>query len=135
MKLYSIREFAEKLGVSVSTLRAWDREGKLVPLRTPTNKRRYTEDMFYQALGIGKRKEKKKEDLFAQFGCEILVVNKAEDMSPAQELVEDLISIVQHFAAKLYGSRTYRTRKLTNAVREELAGATDDPTKEPAAES
>nr|WP_245543353.1 helix-turn-helix domain-containing protein [Kyrpidia tusciae] len=53
MKLYSIREFAEKLGVSVSTLRAWDREGKLVPLRTPTNKRRYTEDMFYQALGSG----------------------------------------------------------------------------------
>ncbi|CAB3392198.1 MerR family DNA-binding transcriptional regulator [Kyrpidia spormannii] len=53
MKLYSIREFAKKLGVSVSTLRAWDREGKLVPLRTPTNKRRYTEDMFYQALGSG----------------------------------------------------------------------------------
>nr|WP_245543292.1 helix-turn-helix domain-containing protein [Kyrpidia tusciae] len=53
MKLYSIREFAEKLGVSVSTLRAWDREGRLVPLRTPTNKRRYTENMFYQALGSG----------------------------------------------------------------------------------
>ncbi|CAB3392200.1 protein of unknown function [Kyrpidia spormannii] len=51
------------------------------------------------------------EDLFAQFGCEILVVNKAEGMSPAQELAEDLISIVQHFAAKLYGARTYRARK------------------------
>ncbi|MDN5347324.1 MAG: hypothetical protein PWP65_888, partial [Clostridia bacterium] len=25
MKLYNIREFAEKLGVSISTLRAWDR--------------------------------------------------------------------------------------------------------------
>nr|WP_245543286.1 recombinase family protein [Kyrpidia tusciae] len=75
------------------------------------------------------------EDLFARFGCEILVVNKAEDMSPAQELAEDLISIVQHFAVKLYGSRTYRARKLTKAVREELSGATDDPTKEPAAES
>ncbi|WP_287195901.1 MerR family DNA-binding transcriptional regulator [Syntrophothermus sp.] len=27
MKLYTISEFAEKLGVSVSTLRAWDKEG------------------------------------------------------------------------------------------------------------
>jgi len=27
MKLYTVSEFAEKLGVSVSTLRAWDKEG------------------------------------------------------------------------------------------------------------
>jgi excisionase family DNA binding protein len=52
MKLYTISEFAEKLGVSVTTLRTWDKEGKLVALRTPTNKRRYTEEMLYRALGI-----------------------------------------------------------------------------------
>jgi predicted site-specific integrase-resolvase len=63
-----------------------------------------------------------------------VVVNKAEDMSPAQELTEDLISIVQHFAAKLYGQRTYKARKLTKTVREALAGAADGKTKEPAAE-
>jgi Predicted site-specific integrase-resolvase len=73
------------------------------------------------------------EDLFAKFGCEILVVNKAEDMSPAQELTEDLISIVQHFAAKLY-RRTYKARKLTKTVREALSDAADGKTKEPAAE-
>ncbi|GAW29371.1 IS607 family transposase [Carboxydocella sp. ULO1] len=184
MKLYTVSEFAEKLGVSVSTLRAWDKEGKLVALSTPTNKRRYTEEMLYRALGIKNRQEPKKivlyarvssfgqkpdlenqlnylkefaagkglavdeilsdvgsalnykrknflklcgmvtrgevktviiahkdrlvrfgfdffEELFAKFGCEILVANKSEDMSPAQELAEDLISIVQHFAARL----------------------------------
>ncbi|MGI9862328.1 IS607 family transposase [Moorella naiadis] len=217
MKLYTVSEFAEKLGVSVSTLRAWDKEGKLVALRTPTNKRRYTEEMFYRALGIKNRQEPQKivlyarvsssgqkpdlenqlhylkefaagrglavdeifadigsalnykrknflklcgmvtrgevktvivahkdrlvrfgfdffEDLFAKFGCEILVANKAEDMSPAQELTEDLISIVQHFAARLYGQRTYKARKLTKTVREALAGATDDQAEKPAAE-
>lgn len=217
MKLYTISEFAEKLGVSVSTLRAWDKEGKLIALRTPTNKRRYTEEMLYRALGIKNRQEPKKivlyarvsssgqkpdlenqlnylkdfaagkglsideiltdigsalnykrknflklcnmvtrgevktviiahkdrlvrfgfdffEDLFAKFSCEILVVNKAEDMSPAQELTEDLISIVQHFAARLYGQRTYKARKLTRTVREALANATDGEAKKPAAE-
>jgi len=217
VKLYTIREFAEKLGVSVSTLRAWDREGKLVALRTPTGKRRYTEEMLYRALGLKNREEPKKvvlyarvssagqkpdlenqlnylkefaagkgmpvdeiltdvgsalnyrrrnflklcgmvtrgevktvimaykdrlvrfgfeffEELFARFGCEILVVNRAEDMCPVQELTEDLISIVQHFAAKLYGQRTYRARKLVKKVREALAGATDGETKEPVAQ-
>ncbi|AEG16915.1 regulatory protein MerR [Desulfofundulus kuznetsovii DSM 6115] len=66
MKLYTISEFAEKLGVSVSTLRAWDKEGKLVALRTPTNKRRYTEEMLYRALGIKNRQEPKKIVLYAR---------------------------------------------------------------------
>lgn len=60
MKLYTVSEFAEKHGVSVSTLRSWDKEGKLVALRTPTNKRRYTEEMFYRALGIKNRQEPQK---------------------------------------------------------------------------
>jgi excisionase family DNA binding protein len=217
MKLYTIREFAEKLGVSASTLRAWDREGKLVALRTPTGKRRYTEEMLYRALGLKNREEPKKvvlyarvssagqksdlenqlnylkefaagrgmpvdeiftdvgsalnyrrknflklcgmvtrgevktvivaykdrlvrfgfeffEDLFARFGCEILVVNRAEDASPAQELAEDLVSIVQHFAARLYGQRSYRARKLVKRVREAIADAADRAAEEPASE-
>jgi predicted site-specific integrase-resolvase len=74
------------------------------------------------------------EDLFAKFGYEILVANKAEDLSPAQELTEDLNSIVQHFAARLYGQRTYKARKLTKTVKEALVGATDDQAEKPAAE-
>ncbi len=42
MKLISISEAAEILGVSVSTMRRWDREGKLSPTtRTIGNHRRY----------------------------------------------------------------------------------------------
>jgi len=217
MKLYTVSEFAELLGVSISTLRVWDKEGKLVALRTPTNKRRYTEEMLYRALGMKKRQEPKKtvlyarvssagqkpdlenqlkylndfaagkgltvddvfvdvgsalnykrkrfldlcglvtrgevatviiahkdrlvrfgfdffDELFTKFGCEILVVNKAEDVSPAQELTEDLISIVQHFAARLYGQRTYKARKLAKTVREALFGEADGKTKESAIE-
>ncbi|SHE71309.1 hypothetical protein SAMN02745218_00715 [Desulfofundulus australicus DSM 11792] len=56
------------------------------------------------------------------------------DMSPARELTEDLISIVQHFAARLYGQRTYKARKLTRTVREALKDAADSKAEEPAAE-
>ena len=40
-KLYSIGEAAKYLGVSVSTLRRWENEDKLVPERTQGEQRRY----------------------------------------------------------------------------------------------
>jgi predicted site-specific integrase-resolvase len=218
MKLYNIREFANLLGVSLSTLRNWDREGRLVPLRTPTGKRRYTEEMLHRALGLKRDRNppgkvvlyarvssagqkpdlenqvaylkefaagrgltvdeiltdvgsalnyKRKnllrlcdlvtrgevktvvvahkdrlvrfgfeffEQLFARFGCELVVVNRAEEGSPGRELAEDLISIVQHFAAKLYGQRTYKARKLSKTVREALKDAADGEAEKPAAQ-
>lgn len=40
------------------------------------------------------------KELFARFGCEILVVNRTEDASPAQELAEDLIKHCPAFCGK-----------------------------------
>lgn len=39
--------------------------------------------------------------------CELLVMN-TEDLSPEQELVQDLITITHCFSSRLYGLRTYR---------------------------
>ena len=50
MDTYSITEFARRLGVTVKTLQRWDREGRLVALRTPTNRRVYTDEQLYQVL-------------------------------------------------------------------------------------
>ena len=50
MDTYSITEFARRLGVTVKTLQRWDREGRLVALRTPTNRRFYTDEHLYQIL-------------------------------------------------------------------------------------
>ena len=46
MKTYRPHQFAEKLGVSVSTLRRWDFEGRLVAKRTKTNQRYYTDEDY-----------------------------------------------------------------------------------------
>jgi len=50
MDTYSITEFARRLGVTVKTLQRWDREGRLVALRTPTHRRVYTDEHLYQIL-------------------------------------------------------------------------------------
>lgn len=40
-------------------------------------------------------------------GCELLVLNN-EQLSPEQEMVQDLMSIVHCFSSRLYGLRNYR---------------------------
>lgn len=40
-RLITIGEAAEVLGVSISTLRRWDREGRLTPEKTTSGHRRY----------------------------------------------------------------------------------------------
>jgi len=43
----------------------------------------------------------------AENGCEIVVVNQ-NSLSPQQEMVEDLLSIVHTFSCRLYGMRKYK---------------------------
>jgi predicted site-specific integrase-resolvase len=40
-------------------------------------------------------------------GCQIVVLN-TESLSPEQEMVQDLITIVHCFSSRLYGLRNYR---------------------------
>lgn len=52
----------------------------------------------------------------AKNGCEILVVNQ-ESLSPQQEMVEDLLSIVHSFSCRLYGLWRYE-----KTLKDELSG-------------
>ena len=57
-------------------------------------------------------------DWFAHYtqshGCELLVLDQ-ERLSPAQEMVQDLMTIVHCFSSRLYGLRNYR-KKLDEAL-------------------
>ena len=47
-------------------------------------------------------------------GCEVLVLNQ-ERLSPEQERVQDVMSIVHSFSSRLYGLRNHR-KTLTEAL-------------------
>jgi excisionase family DNA binding protein len=47
------------------------------------------------------------EWLCTQFGCELVVLNDRK-LSPEQELITDMLSIVHCFSSRLYGLRKYR---------------------------
>lgn len=57
-------------------------------------------------------------EIFAQkHGCEIVVVNQ-EQLSPQQEMVEDLMAIVHCFSSRLYGLRHYK-KKIKEAAEQD----------------
>ena len=195
--MYSVGEFAKMVGKSVKTLQKWDRDGKLVALRTPTNRRYYSHQQFLEYIGLAPKEEtalviaycrvssaSQKEDLarqvdyiqdfarnsgiiisnvmtdigsglnfkrnnfikllemvesgkvkklilahkdrlvrfgfewFSKFcsdhGTEVLVIND-QRLSPEQEVVQDLISIIHVFSSRVYGLRKY-TKQISKEV-------------------
>ena len=92
--------------------------------RTPTDRRYYTYDQYLQFKGIQTENDIRDvviytKDRFVRFGfdwfekiCEkfntkIIIVNN-ETLSPNEELVQDIISILHVFSCRLYGLRKYK---------------------------
>jgi len=191
MNTFTITQAAAYLNRSVKTLQRYDREGLLVPTRTPKKRRVYTieqldaflgqrreknvpsrvvaycrvssvaqrpdlknqrktlEDFcasrglagveYIEEIGGGLNFKRKKfnqlmdavvndevtilviahkdrlcrfgfewfERLCGQHGCELLILNN-ESLSPEEEMVQDLMTIVHCFSSRLYGLRNYR---------------------------
>ncbi|MBS7607371.1 IS607 family transposase [Candidatus Bathyarchaeota archaeon] len=59
--------------------------------------------------------------VFSVFGTEIEVINRGEK-TPHEELVEDLITIVSHFAGKLYGMRSHKYKEVVEGVKKLISG-------------
>jgi len=55
------------------------------------------------------------------FGTAIEVI-KSEEKTTQEELVEDLINIVSHFAGKLYEMRSHRYKEVVEGVRKLISG-------------
>ncbi len=200
MNTYNVTEFSNLIGVSVKTLQRWDRDKRLIPFRTPTNRRMYTDkhltqfvgeikprtirstivyarvssqsqkpdlenqikvletfcsgsgfvvDEWIKEIGGGLNFKRKKftkiidkiilgqverlviahKDRLARFGydliihlceihnCELVVMNN-ESLSPEQEMVEDVMTVLHCFSARLYGLRNYR-KSLEKALKDD----------------
>ena len=56
------------------------------------------------------------EEFFRSYGTEIVVISH-EEKSPQEELAEDLITIISHFAGKLYGMRSSKYKKVVEGAK------------------
>lgn len=65
MNTYTVSQFAKMTGYSVKTLQRWDRKKILVPSRSPTKRRLYTDDDLEFVQG-GSQQGMKTDDPSAQ---------------------------------------------------------------------
>jgi excisionase family DNA binding protein len=206
--LLTIGKTAKEVGVSIDTLRRWEREGKIVSQRTAGGHRRYdlevvkryiagksetTEkvtviyarvstasrknDLAMQVqkmelycaahgwkyrsiedIGSGLNYNKKGlqeliklietnqvdrlvlnyKDRLLRFGSEIIfemcryhnveviVLNEDEHKTSEEELVEDVLSIITVFSAKLYGSRSHKNKKVVEEAKQLFKVVTEE---------
>ncbi len=52
------------------------------------------------------------EQLCDIYNVKIEIINHTEDKTYEQELVEDVLSIITEFSAKLYGSRSHKSSRI-----------------------
>jgi len=52
------------------------------------------------------------EELCKSHGVEIEIINHSDDKTYEQELVDDVLTIITVFSAKLYGSRSHKNQKV-----------------------
>ena len=60
------------------------------------------------------------EQLCSIYHVKIEVINLTEDKTYEEELVEDVLSVITVFSAKLYGSRSHKTKKIIDANKQLL---------------
>ena len=197
------KEAAKSLGVSASSLRRWETEGKFKAIRTPGGQRRYLLEEVEKAAGISGSivtvcygrvsthsqrddLERQLEFLRSRFpnaeyisevgsglnfrrrkflaildrvltgniqrlvvahpdrlvrfgfelvkwlcertGCELVVLNERK-LSPEQELMADMLSIVHCFSSRLYGLRKYQ-QQVKQALQEDCAALENQKSSE-----
>ena len=74
--LVSIGKAADQLGVCEETLRQWDREGKLVPVKTAGNHRRYRTEDIEKFCGVTSGEQKSPNNSVAVLSKENLKKEK-----------------------------------------------------------
>lgn len=108
-KNYNISEAAKKIGVSVKTLQRWDREGKLVANRTPSNRRYYTDSQLKEI----------KEGNFDVKDMIETIKNKYENMKKCKMTIEN---------ANVMGHVVYTFCTMQDADREKFFDRYDNTT-------
>lgn len=118
MGLYKIGEFANKIGVSIGTLRLWDRTGELKPVRvTDGGTRYYSDAQVHSYLGTSR-------EYLARVAKELIErIQIISDQSNDRELRKSSVSVIRDILLELldfedldYLTDIYRYTKPTTSV-------------------
>lgn len=116
---YKPKNFAELLGVSVKTLQRCDREGTLKANRTPTDRRYYTNDQYFQFKGINAKNDQRQVVIYARVSTR----NQKDDLQNQITFLRQFCNvkgIIVDQCIEDYGSGVNYNRKKCNELLDEV---------------
>ncbi len=115
-------EFAEEIGVSVETLRRWDRTGKLKAKRTPSNHRYYTEEDLLQAKGLKPISEERLIKVY----CRVSSAKQKNELANQKSSMEQFCLArgyaVDKWVEEIGGGLNFKRKKFLNLIEEAISG-------------
>ena len=112
----SIGQTAALLGVSVSTLRRWEREGFLLPaFRTCGGHRRFALATV-ESLFLEHRQETPEKNRVIAYARVSSHDQKRDLETQKERLAADVIELMTVFSSRLYGKRSHSNRKKAAAA-------------------
>ena len=112
-KLLSIGEVAKMLSVSVSTLRRWEREGRMTPASRTEGKQRRYDPFLLEPHRKREEPSSKKTVAYARVSSR----DQKRDFERQSKALE-LFCTITVFSARLYGSRSHKNKKLIEKLTE-----------------
>ncbi len=120
--MWKIAEFGELIGMSPSTLRKWEREGKLIPGRTLGNQRSYDESH----LSIAKRLKNLKTPNRVVIYCRVSSNGQKDDLASQVQAMEGFClaqgEIITDLVQEIGGGLNFKRPKFLQIVRWAIAG-------------
>ena len=115
-------EFAKEIGVSVETLRRWDRTGKLKAKRTPSNHRYYTDEDLAYAKGLKPISESR----FIKVYCRVSSQKQKNELTN-QRLAMEQFCLARGYAVdewieEIGGGLNFKRKKFLRLIEDALSG-------------
>ena len=115
-------EFAKEIGVSVETLRRWDRTGKLKAKRTPSNHRYYTEEDLAQAKGLKPISDKRLIKVYCRVSSQKQKVELANQKIAMEQFCLARGYAVDEWIEEIGGGLNFKRKKFLSLIEDALSG-------------
>ena len=116
------QDFAKRLGVSTQTLRRWDKSGKLVAKRTPSNHRYYTDDDLLVAKGLKKAQSKRQTVVY----CRVSSQKQKSELANQRKAMETFCLgqglAVDKWIEEIGGGLNFKRRSFLKMLHSAMAG-------------
>ena len=124
---YTIRQFSEIVGVTVRTLQRWDREGRLKPPRTLTNRRYYTDEHILEVLGarLANRSSKRKTVVYCRVSSRQQAPHLKNQIKDMERFCEKEELAVSEWITEYGSGMNFKRAKFLSLISRIIAGEVD----------